>query len=96
VDTPAGAAYTDLFAFLLPEEANMAGTHRWLVTLVVATSAIFTSAAEGSAQGPPLSAGFEVGAPFPSIALPALEDGRPRSIADFRGKKVILHVFASW
>ena len=43
-----------------------------------------------------LSGGFAVGEPFPTIALPALEDGRPRSIADFRGKKVVLHVFASW
>ena len=40
--------------------------------------------------------GFEVGQPFPTLAFPALDDGRPRSIADFRGQKVILHVFASW
>ena len=39
---------------------------------------------------------FEVGAAFPTLALPALEDGRPSSVADYRGKKVILHVFASW
>ncbi len=39
---------------------------------------------------------FEVGQPFPDIVLPSLEDGRPASIADFRGKKLILHVFASW
>lgn len=39
---------------------------------------------------------FEVGTPFPTISLPSLEDGRPASIADFRGRKVILHVFASW
>ena len=39
---------------------------------------------------------FSVGDAFPLIALPALEDGRARSIADFRGRKVILHVFASW
>lgn len=39
---------------------------------------------------------FQVGEPFPAIALPTLEDGRPRSIADFRGQKVILHIFASW
>lgn len=41
---------------------------------------------------PPL----KVGQPFPDIALPALADGAPRSIADFRGQKVILHIFASW
>jgi len=36
------------------------------------------------------------GKPFPSIVLPALDDGRPTSLADFRGEKVVLHVFASW
>lgn len=40
--------------------------------------------------------GFRVGEPFPAISLPTLEDGELRSIADFRGRKVILHVFASW
>ena len=39
---------------------------------------------------------FEVGQPFPNLVLPALEDGTPRSIEDFRGHKLILHVFASW
>ena len=44
----------------------------------------------------PVDMGFEVGQPFPTIAFPALEDGRPRSITEFRGKKLILHIFASW
>ncbi len=48
--------------------------------------------AGASAQSPQ----FEVGQPFPDIVLPSLEDGRPTSIADYRGKKVILHIFASW
>ena len=26
----------------------------------------------------------------------SLPDGQPVSIADFRGEKVVLHVFASW
>ena len=39
---------------------------------------------------------IKAGEPFPSITLPALEDGSPRSILDYRGRKVILHVFASW
>jgi hypothetical protein len=39
---------------------------------------------------------FSVGEAFPLIALPVIEDGRARSIADFRGQKVVLHVFASW
>ena len=37
-----------------------------------------------------------VGRPFPDLTLPALEDGRPISIREFRGQKVILQVFASW
>ena len=41
---------------------------------------------------PPLA----VGQPFPDLVLPALDDGRPLSVADFRGKKVVLLVFASW
>ncbi len=39
---------------------------------------------------------IEVGKPFPNIVLPALADGRPASVATFRGKKILLHVFASW
>ena len=39
---------------------------------------------------------FQVGHPFSGLTLPALQDGRPASIRDYRGQKVILHVFASW
>ncbi len=39
---------------------------------------------------------FEVGQPFPEIRLPSLDDGKLVSIADFRGEKVILQIFASW
>lgn len=45
------------------------------------------------APAPPV---IEVGRPFPALHLPDATDGRPRSIADFRGRKVLLHVFASW
>ena len=62
-----------------------------LLALVLAVS----SPEPASAQALPPT-GFEVGEPFPTLALPALEDGRPRSVADFRGEKIILHVFASW
>jgi len=50
---------------------------------------------QASAQGS-LPASFEVGAPFPTLSFPSLDGGRPASIADFRGQKVILHIFASW
>jgi len=37
-----------------------------------------------------------VGAYFPSLSFPSLDNHKPTSIERFRGKKVILHVFASW
>ncbi len=37
-----------------------------------------------------------VGDLFPDLAFPSLEDGTPARLSDFRGKKVMLHVFASW
>ncbi len=49
--------------------------------------------ASGGAAAP---SGLQVGQPFPHLTLPALEDGRPLSLTDFRGEKLILHVFASW
>ncbi|MGH9159159.1 MAG: TlpA family protein disulfide reductase [Vicinamibacteraceae bacterium] len=39
---------------------------------------------------------FVVGQPLPGLILPDLADGRPRSIAELRGQKLILHIFASW
>jgi len=57
----------------------------------VAAAAVFGSAA--SAQG---LGRIEPGEPFPDLLLPAMEDGEPTSIADLRGRKVVLHVFASW
>jgi hypothetical protein len=39
---------------------------------------------------------LEVGSRFPDLVLPSLEDGSPTSIADYRGERVVLHVFASW
>lgn len=37
-----------------------------------------------------------VGQAFPDIVFPSLEDGHPLSLAHFRGRKVILHIWASW
>ncbi len=39
---------------------------------------------------------FKIGEPFPNIVLPSLENGQPASMTQFRGKKLILHIFASW
>ena len=62
-----------------------------LIGTLTASSLMVASAAHAAA--PPR---IEVGQPFPDIVFPSLEHGEPLSIADFRGKKVLLHVFASW
>ncbi len=58
----------------------------------IALGAALGSASSAAADPPR----FEVGNRVPQIVLPALADGRPMSLADFRGRKVILQVFASW
>ena len=50
---------------------------------------------------PPLSLKAEelpvrVGQPFPALVLPSLADESPLSIEQFRGRRVLLHQFASW
>lgn len=40
--------------------------------------------------------GFDVGDRFPELVLPSLDGGEPTSIASFRGRKLVLHVWASW
>ena len=52
----------------------------------------------GTLLGGPATPAAEIreGQPFPEIRLPAMRDGRPLSVADFRGSKLVLHVFASW
>ena len=39
---------------------------------------------------------IEVNRSFPLIALPDSVTGQPVTLASFRGKRVVLHVFASW
>ena len=47
---------------------------------------------EPSATAPRIA----LGEPFPDLVLPSIEDGSARSVADSRGQKLALHVFASW
>jgi len=61
-----------------------------LASVIVALTALGAAAARAE---PPV---IEIGKPFPAIALPSMIGGEPMSIADFRGRKVILHIFASW
>jgi len=65
-----------------------------LRALLLAGFLQLSGAAAWAAQGG--SVELKVGHPFPGIVLPSLEDGRPSSIAQFRGQKLILHIFASW
>ena len=52
--------------------------------------------AKGTAAESSESAEFHEGQVFPTMIFPPLDRGRPGSVADFRGKKLILHIFASW
>ena len=62
----------------------------WSALIVAGLLSSSASAAE-----PPRQELVE-GRPFPDLLLPSIADGKPLSIADFRGRKVALHVFASW
>jgi hypothetical protein len=57
----------------------------------VSASAVSSGSAAQRRDSP-----FAVGDLFPDLAFPALEGGTPTRLSDFRGKKVMLHVFASW
>lgn len=39
---------------------------------------------------------IQLNEPFPSIVLPSVEDGSAMSVEQFRGQRLMLHVFASW
>jgi hypothetical protein len=77
---------------------------RILSSLVAAGSivALGASAAGQPKQKPiwtrnaPLPKGFNPGEAFPTLALPSASDGRPVSVTEFRGRKLIVNIFASW
>jgi hypothetical protein len=68
-----------------------------IVLVTAGTTGIMSlNGTEGArAQGPD-AAKLEVGQMFPTTVFPSLDGGHPRSVADFRGKKLILHIWASW
>lgn len=70
---------------------------KYLAMCILLAAGMLTAALVGQ-ESRPAGPGpvIKVGEPFPDLVLPSLEDGRPVSLAQFRGKKVILHVFASW
>ena len=59
--------------------------------LAIAASLCLPDPASASAVEP-----LSPGKPFPVIALPDIQSGEARSIVDFRGQKLMLHLFASW
>ena len=60
--------------------------------------AALTIACSATQPMPPVEGPFQLktGQPFPDLVLPALADGQPSSLRQYRGQKVLLHVFASW
>ena len=45
---------------------------------------------------PPAAAQLEVGELFPVISLPHAASGELGSVTDYRGKPLLLHLYASW
>lgn len=76
---------------MMPALTMTMGAATALAAATAAASAGSVSIDVGQSAAPSI----EVGEPFPDITLPTL-DGEAMSIADFRGQKVVLHVFASW
>jgi hypothetical protein len=72
------------------------------VVAVIGTGAFGAVAAHQSkpkpiwARNAPLPRGFNAGEAFPTLALASAADGRPVSVAEFRGRKLIVNIFASW
>ena len=52
--------------------------------------------AEPPVTEPAIHPVIEIGKPFPVMKFPSLADERATGIEDFKGQKVVLHVFASW
>ena len=61
---------------------------------IVLVALLVTAGHPGKAQD--ASSRFKVGQRFPDLVFPSIEDGRPTSLAQYGGKKVLLHIFASW
>jgi hypothetical protein len=62
----------------------------------VAGAALTACGPNTSEGGAAIDIGMEPGQTFPLLGLPGLGDGQPSSVRAFRGKKTLLHIFASW
>ena len=73
----------------------------WLLSTAVSVVALAGAADQAKPKpiwerSAPLPQGFNPGEAFPTIALRSAADGQPVSVAAFRGKKLIVNIFASW
>ena len=69
-----------------------------LMAVVLAMTALNSdSLAQDKFESVPAFPVLEIadGAAWPGFYLPDL-DGKPLSVQDYRGKKIVLHIFASW
>jgi hypothetical protein len=66
------------------------------VPALLLLGALLASPAEPAKPANPDEYEPRVGEPFPHLVLPSLEDGSPLSVTSFRGKKLVLHIWASW
>ncbi len=62
-----------------------------ILGLALGSTAMLAPASAGTTD-----TGLDIGDRFPELVLPSLADGEALSIASFRGRKVALHVWASW
>jgi hypothetical protein len=62
----------------------------------VAGAALTACGPNTSEGGGAIDIGMKPGQTFPLLGLPALDTGQPASIRALRGKKTLLHIFASW
>lgn len=63
-------------------------TSTWLSAVLAG----FICVVSGGANTKPL----EVGQKFPDLLLPSADGGVPDSLRFYRGRKTVVHVFASW
>jgi hypothetical protein len=76
------------------QELLRRGKRMKIITYFALLFALAVAERSGLAQS--VAPKFEVGQLFPTLVLPSLDGAKPSSISDYRGKKVILHIFASW
>ncbi len=70
--------------------------HKMITLAALAVFITQASAQPDRESRPIVPASIEVGQPFPVMMLPRIEDGLPDTLVNYRGQKLIMHIFASW